>query len=98
LTRDIPVERTSGTFELRFQVRPDTLTGFLNGNVYVFADGGQTGFGGNTAPLVAGQWRAGQVIALNSAIPSQKLLVRIVTPLDAGGLCYFIDEIKIGHY
>jgi hypothetical protein len=98
LQRDLGYTHVSGTFEARFEVRGDTFTGYINAGIYPYNDaGGQVGFGQNPAFLVPGQWSPGQII-LNPTGPASRIIVRLVAQVDAGGFCYLVDEIRLGHY
>jgi hypothetical protein len=98
LLRELGVSGEQGTFEARLELRGDTLTDPVTASTYEFDDGGiQIGFGQNSVPLVPGQWSPGQIIA-NHSQPASMLRMRVVAVVDGGGLCYFVDEIRIGHY
>lgn len=99
LNREILVAKTNGTLELTYALRGDTYAGELTADLAVVDDTNtRTGYGENPATLAPGVWSDNQVIAANTSGPAKKALVRIVSSYDAGGLCYFVDEIRLGHY
>lgn len=99
LRREILVAKTNGTFELAYAVRGDTYAGELSAGLDVIDEtNGRTGFGTNTATVVPGVWSDNQIIAGNTSGTAKKAIVNIVSSYDGGTLCYFVDEIRLGHY
>lgn len=99
LSRNLPVDIPPGTFELNLQVRGDTFTGALNSNVYLFDDAGaQIAAGQNGSIVTGGNWQSVQAIAGGVSGTTRTVLLRIVTPPDSGTLCYYVDEVRLGHY
>ena len=66
--------------------------------LYVYTDAGiQLAVNQNNLALNQGQWTGGQVITPYPGTAG-RVAVRVIGPKDAGGHCYYVDEVRLGHY
>lgn len=92
------VKRTNGIFEADFSVQDESIDAGLSAALFVYTDGGiEIGNGANVRSIAPGQWSLGQVVVSNTNGTSDYILVRIFPPPVPSG-CFFIDEVRIGHY